>query len=292
MYVQVLLNGLSVGALYALAALAVAAIAECCGFFDLSQGAVYIVGFYVALIGRQLSSYVAVGAAIGTLTGALLGGVLYAGLYGPLRRATRGNVPVLIASLAVLHGVENLISLIWGPETKTLRPVSVERVLRVGSGYITTTQLYTGIVALIVIGAVAAARQTSPWGRLIRAVASDRELAVVRGIRVSLVAVVTVVISSAVMALAGVLGGLNSDMSPGAGFGAVLIAWVATVLGGLGRVSATVCAGIAVGLLQNIPMLWVPSQWQDALLYGSVLALLLFRPHGLGGPVGAQLKYN
>jgi branched-subunit amino acid ABC-type transport system permease component len=168
----------------------------------------------------------------------------------------------------------------------------VERVLQLGSAYITTTQLYSALAAVIVIGVVTVARESSPWGRLLRALASDRELAVLRGIRIGVVAVTTVVISSAVMALAGVLAGLNSDMSPGAGFSAVLIAWVATVLGGVGRVGATVLAGIAVGLFQNIPMLWVASQWQDALLYGAVLALLLLRPQGLSGPVGAQLKYN
>lgn len=292
MYVQVLLNGVSVGALYALAAVALATIAECCGFFDLSQGAVYIVGFYVTLVCRQWLDNFAVAAALGTLTGAILGSLLYFVVYAPLRRVTRGNVPVLIASLAVLHAAENVVSLIWGPGTRTIRSVLVEPVFHVGSGYFTTTQLYTAIAAAVAIGVVATARATSSWGRLVRAVASDRELAIVRGVRVGLVTAVTVVIGSALMALAGVLGGLNSDMGPGAGFGAVLVAWVATVLGGAGRVSATVCAAIAVGLLQNVPMLWVASQWQDALLYGAVLILLLFHPHGFGGPVGTQLKYN
>jgi branched-chain amino acid transport system permease protein len=292
MFVQVLLNGLSVGALYALAALAVATIAECCGFFDLSQGAVYVVGFYVALVGRQVSGSLAAGAALGMLAGAILGGLLYSSLYEPLQRVTRGNVPVLIASLAVLRGAENVVSLISGPETKSLRTAGVEHVFQVGSGYITTTQFYTALAAVIIFGAVATARETSSWGRLVRAIASDRELAVVRGIRVKFVAVVTVVIGSAVMALAGVFGGLNSDMNPRAGFGAVLIAWVATVLGGSGRITATVCAGLVIGLLQNIPMLWVASQWQDALLYTAVLIVLLFRPRGLGGAVGAQLKYT
>ena len=84
---------------------------------------------------------------------------------------------------------------------------------------------------------------------------------------------------------------MHTDMSPAAAFPAVLMAWVATVLGGSGRTLSTLLAGLSLGLIQHIPTMWVSSSWQDPILYGSLLLVLLWRPRGLVSMQTAVIQY-
>jgi branched-chain amino acid transport system permease protein len=279
---QVLVNAISAGMVYALIGLGFSLIAESCGFFDLGQGGIYVVGFYLtyALASMpRLSIAAAVVIAI-LLTGGL-GVLIHESVYARLRSRAGSTVALLVASLAVLSLLESATSLLWGPDTRSLRASISDRTIILDEAHITLVQFSTLFAVISVYVVIAFARRLTPWGRQARAIASDRELAAIHGIPVRRATMVTVAIASSITAAAAIISSFDTDMSPAAAFPSVLMAWIATVLGGTGRIVNTLLAGLCLGLVQHVPTLWVSSSWQDPILYGSVLLMLLWRPLGL-----------
>ena len=279
---QTLVNGISAGLCYALVGLGLALVFEVCGFFDLGQGGVYLAGFYLTFaLSRSSHLPLSLAVPLGSLLAGAVGLLAYTMIYAPLKARAAGTVSLLVASLSVLSLIESTASMIWGPDTLTLDAANQADAFEIGTARVAPMQAVSFAVTILVYVAVGIARSLTSWGRHVKAIASDRELAEIFGVPVARTTMLTVGVASTVTGLAGVLAGLDTDMSPGTAFPAVLMAWVTTVLGGIGRISNTLVAGLFLGLLQHIPMIWVSSAWQEPILYGFLLVTLLLRPRGI-----------
>ena len=120
-------------------------------------------------------------------------------------------------------------------------------------------------------------------GTQINAVACDRELAAIVGIPVQRVIGTTVMIGSALGALAGILSALDRDMVPTMGMNALLMGIVSMIVGGKDSILGVALGGVLVGLAQNLGVLWVPAAWQDAIVFAILVFFLVARPEGFLG---------
>ena len=120
-------------------------------------------------------------------------------------------------------------------------------------------------------------------GKAMRAVASDTEVSSVVGINVERIYLVTFIIGSALAGAAGVLAALEQNMEPYMGMMAILKGLTAAIVGGITSVPGAMIGGYVIGLVENIGIWFIPSQWKDAIAFAVLFLFLIFRPHGLFG---------
>jgi branched-chain amino acid transport system permease protein len=121
---------------------------------------------------------------------------------------------------------------------------------------------------------------------MIRAVASDADLATACGLDCDRIIMVTFLIGSALAGVAAILLAYDSDMTPVMGFRALLMGMVAMIIGGVGSIPGVALGAILLGLVQHLTAWWISSRWQDALIFLILILFLLLRPQGfLGRPL-------
>lgn len=280
MLTQLLVNGLAAGAAAALLAGGFSILYSASRFFVFTFGASYTVAAYTALVVHGSAPYWA-GALLGVLFAAALGLALEVTVYGPVRR--RGNAPLvlMLASIGLYTILQNLVSLLFGDTTRTVRDWSVREGIAFFGARITHVQLLivaaSGVLLLAVWGLLAG----SAVGLRLRAVLRDAELARIVGVNVDKTVMVGAAVGSALAGAAAVLVSMDTDLVPTMGFDALLIAVVGAVVGGISSVKGAALGGLLVGLLKHLGVWKLPTQWQDAILFLLLLVILVVRPHGL-----------
>ncbi len=285
MFPQLFINSLIAGSVYALVALGFGLIYSTTRFFHFAHGAVYAAGAYLAYAGwlLGLSLYIAIPlAVIGT---AMLGALIEVGVYRPLRRKNASSLIHLLASLGLFTVIQNLISLIFGDDTKTIRSGVVREGLPLFEARITPIQIAIIIVSGLLLLLCWAFMQKTKMGKAMRAVANDPELAKVVGIDTDRVILFTFVLGSALAAIAAILISLDTDMTPMMGFYALLMGVVAVIVGGVGSIPGAALGGLLVGMAQHLGVWKIPTQWQDTIVFLILIFFLLFRPQGFMGKV-------
>ena len=281
---QLFINALAAGSIYALVAIGFSVVYGSLRFFHFAHGAIYSTAAYAAYLTLVVMRWPPViGVIVAVVTGTVLGLGIDLVVYRPLRRRRSSPLVLFLASLAVLGILQNLLSLLFGDQTRTLRAGIVGRGVSVFGGFITPTQILIVILTPCVYLAVTAVSKRSRYGRLARAVADDRELAEMLGVRLDEVALFVITLGSALAAMAGVLVAYDTDLAPMMGFNALLMGMVAALVGGIGSIAGAGLGGLLVGTVQNVGVWKLPASWQEAILFGLLLLFLLVRPRGILG---------
>lgn len=284
---QVLLNSLSAGASYALMALGFGLIYSTSRFFHFSHGAVYTVGAYgayaaIVLIG--LPQFL--GVLGGVIVASFLGGLIETAVYRPMRHKGATPLTLLVSSIGILVVLQNVISLMFGNETYMISRGTVSEGFLVLGGRLTNVQLINILVSLLLVMCMWIVLRATRVGSVLRAVANDSELSGIQGIQTTQVVFLCFLAGSAIAGLAGVLDGFETGVTPLMGFRALLMGIVAAIVGGIGSIPGSLLGGLLIGVAQNISVVWLPSQWQDAIVYVILVAFLLLKPEGfLGRPL-------
>lgn len=281
---QILVNGLLAGSVYALVALGFSIIYTTVRFFHFAHGAVYTAGAYFTyLFFAVLQWPFALAVPLAILLAALLGMGIEFAVYRPIQRRGGGGLVLLIASLGVFIALQNLISLFFGDDTKTIRSGEVREGLAILGTRITPVQIAIILTSLALFVLTALVLKRSKIGKALRAVANDPELAVVAGLNKNRIVYFTYFAGSALAAVAAILISLDIDMTPMMGFQAMLYGVVAVVIGGLGNIPGAYLGGLLVGLAQHLGVWYISSKWQDAIAFVILILFLLFRPQGFFG---------
>jgi len=280
---QLFVNGLIAGSIYALVALGFGLIYSTTRFFHFAHGAVYAVGAYLTYAGWLwgLSLYIAIPlAVIGT---SALGALLDIAVYRPLRKKGASSLILLLASLGLFIVIQNLISLIFGDDTKTIRSGAVTEGLPIFDARITPIQITIIAVSVPLLALCSVFMRRTKIGKVMRAVANDPELARVVGIESDQIVLFTFVLGSALAAIAAILISLDTDMTPMMGFYALLMGVVAVIAGGVGSIPGSALGGLLVGMAQHLGVWKISTQWQDTIVFLILIFFLLFRPQGFLG---------
>jgi branched-chain amino acid transport system permease protein len=281
---QLLATGLVVGSLYALCALGWGLIYGTTLHFHVAHGAVFSLAAYFAYVGQQLLHLPLLLAVLAAILAAAAAGLLIdLLLYQRLEQRGALRTSLFIASLGLLILTENLLAIVFTPDPMRLDIGALGTSLVLGPVFLTYLHVLTVILAAAGYLALVLFLKRSRWGQAIRAAASAPEMARTVGIDLRRIHLLTYAIGSALAAPAGILVAMDVGAEPFRGTRFVLVASVGVIMGGIGSIPGALLGGLFLGLLENVGIWQLPSEWQSAISFGVFLLFIVVRPRGLFG---------
>jgi branched-chain amino acid transport system permease protein len=285
-FVAQLLNGLAAGSVYALIAIGYSMVYGILQLINFAHGDVYMFGTFVAmaLIIDRVPIILAI--PLACLAGAALGVTVERVAYRPLRDANRiaPTVSAIGAALILRNGAQT----IWGTETRPF-PVEIHMpVWRIGEIRIFGIQLLIFFIALTLMAFFSVFVKRFQAGKAMRAVAQDMPAAAMMGIPVNRIIVLVYALGSVMGVAGGILFGIYYNiLFIGMGFGGTMKAFTAAVIGGIGNLYGAFLGGLLLGVLEAMAAGYISSAYRDAIAFGVLILILMFRPTGL---LGARLS--
>lgn len=279
---QLVVDALSVGSLYALSALGIGLIFGIMRLINFAHGEFIMVGAYAAMLTAAIWAPFAVIVAVAV---ALVVALVTERL---AFRRLRSSPPatLLITSFAVSYLLQNLMVLIEGARPQTVDFLSaLTRSMDVGGVRLPWINVVTIAVTAVLLTLLAIFLRRTRFGRMTRAAASDFRMARLLGVRADRVIAIAFALSGLLAAAVAILLlAQTGTVSPVMGLQLALVGFVATVIGGMGSLSGAVLGGLTVGAVTVLLQSLLPAElrpFRDAFVYGLVIAVLLVRPGGL-----------
>ncbi len=300
-FLQQLINGLTLGAVYGLIAIGYTMVYGIIGMINFAHGEVYMVSAYLCAIGLALLSFFGIHSFPLLIFATLVFTIVVTGVYGwaieriayrPLRNSTR--LAPLISAIGMSLILQNYVQLSQGPNQQGI-PTLLSGALRmtVGDGVvqITWTKVFILVAALVGMLILTWIIQYTRLGRICRATQQDRRMAAILGINTDRVISLVFVIGAAMAGLAGVLVTMNyGTFDFYIGFIIGIKAFTAAVLGGIGSLPGAILGGLLLGVAEAQFAGLVNSDYKDVFSFALLVAILIFRPQGLlGRPLVAKV---
>lgn len=286
MFLQQLMNAISLGSLYGLVAIGYTMVYGILRLINFAHGDVLMVGCYFAFYAILIFSlpwYLSFLAAI--LLTAVLGIAVDRGAYLPVRNAPR--ISALITAIGVSFLLENLALVIFGGRPKAFyRPPLFGRVVEWGDLHFLTLSLWIPFITFVLILLLLLIIYRTRVGMAMRAISHDMETVRLMGADVNRIISMTFALGSALATAGGILWALKfPQIDPYMGIIPGLKAFVAAVLGGIGNVAGAALGGFLLGLLEIMLVAVMPSLggYKDAFAFLILIGILLFRPTGMMG---------
>ena len=296
--IQQIINGLSLGSIYALIALGYTMVYGILRLINFAHGEVFMVGAYAGYYlaaalgidayeasGRPFPLALAVVVLIGAmLVAAALGAAIELLAYRPVRNAPR--LTPLITAIGVSLFLQNAALLIFEPDPRRYPPILREVRFELGGVILTNIKLTIFVVALALMAALRFFVMRTWTGRAMRAVSLHLDAAKLMGIDVDRTIRVCFAIGSALAAAGGILFGLDQiTITPLIGVLTGLKAFVAAVLGGIGNIPGAVLGGVLIGLAEQLTAGYISPDYRDAITFVILILVLMLKPEGLLGVV-------
>ncbi|MGQ9370963.1 branched-chain amino acid ABC transporter permease [Azospirillum sp. A39] len=279
---QLLINGLALGAAYALVALGFVLVLNATGAVNFAQGDLVMAG---GMLAAALAPHLPVpGLLLLPVVLALMAGLgllVSLAAYLPLRR--RPPVAVFISTIAVGIMLQNGATVLFGPEPRTAPPLLGAGTLEVGGLVLPQQSLAIVAVAALLIGAQQWAFAHTQFGRRLRATAQDAEMARACGVPVTAMVMATFALGAAYAGAAGLLLANQFFVTPTAGGDLILKAYVAVTIGGWGSIPGAVAGALLIALFEVGVSALISYPAALGALYATLLAILVARPQGLFG---------
>ncbi len=296
---QQAINGLSLGAMYALLALGFTLVYGILELINFSHFNVFMVGSFVALFvlerfGLYGQTVILTGLPlVVALLAALIASMVASGILGvviervclrPLRNV-RGTA-AMITTIGVSYVLFNLVLLTLGADSKNFPNPLPSVTWAIGGANLRLREVLIWILALLLMGALTYLVQYTRIGKAMRATAQDPEAARMMGVEVDRVIVMAFFLGSALAGACGLIFGLYYNFTSYViGFQAGLRAFTAAVLGGIGNVPGAMLGGIIIGLIEASGGQLISTSWTDVIIFSILVLVLVFRPSGLLGRV-------
>lgn len=284
-FIQVVLNSLIAGSVYALAAMSFNLVYGVSRSFNLAHGifaasAAYAVFFFAA----ENSLPLPLALLFGVLIAMLLGILLERLVFRPLRARKASNLVLLIGSLGASIVIESLIAIFFTEQFHTLSSLLPPfKTLRVLGGTLTDLHALIICLALLVLGIFWLLLSHTRFGKAVRAVSDDEEVAKIVGIDTNAIIGAVFIIGAGVMGVAGILAGFDTGLEPHMGFLLLLSAAIASIIGGTGSVYGAFLGAYLLGFAENFGVFFVSGEWKYAIAFSVLIIFLLFRPQGILG---------
>ncbi|MBC8647198.1 MAG: branched-chain amino acid ABC transporter permease [Thermoanaerobaculia bacterium] len=288
---QQIVNGLSLGSIYALIALGYTMVYGVLRLINFAHGDVYMLGAYAGYyLSRKLKAdEPSIPAALLVMLGAMLicaviGVIIERFAYRPVRRAAR--LTLLITAIGVSLLIENAAQLVFGPDPKFFPSLAPHTDFLVAGVRVTSEQLTVIAVSFLLMILLRLFILKTRTGKAMRAVSFNLDAAKLMGISTDRIIAVTFALGSALAAAAGVLIGMQiPKIDPLMGIIYGLKAFVAAVLGGIGNVPGAVLGGLLIGTSEVMVVGYLSSTYRDAIAFGILILVLILRPQGILGRV-------
>lgn len=284
---QYLINGISIGAVYAMIALGYTMVYGIAKMLNFAHGDIIMVGAYISFC---ITNYLGLPPILSILGAMAVCTVLGIGIealaYKPLRGTP--SLAVLITAIGVSYFLQNAAQLIWSSSPKNFTSIVTWKPLRLFDGQLVVTGEVLVTIAASIVTMLGLTWFTSKTrtGKAMRAVSEDRDAAQLMGINVNRTISITFAIGSALAAVAGVL--LCSTvptLQPTTGSMPGIRAFTAAVFGGIGSIPGAMLGGILLGIIETFAKAYISPQFSDAIVFGVLIVILLVKPAGLLGKV-------
>ena len=284
-FISYLVNGISLGSVYALIALGYTMVYGIAKMLNFAHGDVIMIGAYVVFTTVSgMGMPPVLGVLISVVTCTVLGVLIERIAYKPLRKASK--LAVLITAIGVSYFLQNVALLIYGANTKSFTSVVTLPALKLLGGelVISGETIVTVAACLIIMAGLVTFMNHSKSGRAMLAVAEDSGAAQLMGINVNGTIALTFAIGSALAAIAGVLMCSSYPaLTPYTGSMPGIKAFVAAVFGGIGSIPGAFIGGLLLGVIEILSKAYISSQLADAIVFAVLIVVLLVKPTGLLG---------
>ena len=291
MLLQQFVNGLTLGAVYALIALGYTMVYGILEMINFAHGEIYMIGSYLCIIFMGIFTALGLTAShllLSLFLSAILSGITCAGYgltmervaYRPIRSAHR--LSPLISALGVSIFLQNYVMLTQGSSDKVFPHLFIVNPIQMGEFPITPIQLSIISASILLMAGLHLFVQKTRLGMAMRAVAQDKVMASLCGIPIDRVIAVTFIIGSALAAIAGVMVSIYYGVTHFTiGYVAGIKAFTAAVLGGIGSIPGAMLGGILLGLTESLGAAYISSEFKDGFAFIILILILIFRPTGL-----------
>lgn len=294
-FLQQLINGLTLGAIYGLIAIGYTMVYGIIGMINFAHGEIFMIGAFVSLISFLVLGTIGLTWIPLALLIVLITAMLFTSIYGwaieriayrPLRGSFR--LAPLISAIGMSIFLQNYVQILQGARVKPLQPVITGGFVVADSGDFTVVLSYLQIIIMattlaLMVGFWAVITRT-PFGRSQRACQQDRLMAGLVGINVDRTISLTFVTGAALAAVAGLLVTLYYGVIDFfIGFLAGLKAFTAAVLGGIGSLPGAMLGGLLIGLIEAFWAAYFDSEYKDVAAFSILVLVLIFKPTGLLG---------
>lgn len=298
-FLEQMLNGLTIGSFYALIALGYSMVYGVMKLINFAHGDLFALGSYLGftlLVWGNAYVTSRVGLAGGMIAAMLIAaiGIGIAGIiieriaYRPIYPA--GRLPAVVSALGVSIFLENIIMVIWGPRYQAY-PVSVVPTLRfeIGGIHVTLLQIVILILSFALLAILYYIIQKTTFGAAIRASALDRDTAALMGINIETIIFFIFFLGPALGGTAGVMVGMYyRQISFTMGWNYGLKAFTATILGGIGNIPGAMLGGLLLGIIEMLGSAYISTAYKDVFVFLILILVLIFRPRGLLGEKVAE----
>ena len=277
------LNGISLGAIYALGAVGLTLVYGILKLVNFAHGDFLTFGAYMAyLVNVTWGAPLVVAVFWAMITTALLGLFFERLLWGPMRSKHAGFLQLILMSIGLAFLLRAVVQWTWGTEIRLLDVNTTSTVdflgLRIGQ-----TELIAVIVGVGVLVIVGLMLKLTILGKQMRALSDNLELAETTGIDTRRVILYTWIFAGALAGLAGVLAGAITNLRPEMGFELLLPIFAAVILGGIGDAFGALAAGLVLGVLTEWSTLIIDARWKIAVGFLVLVIVLIVRPQGIFG---------
>ena len=281
--VDQIITGLSIGSRLFLVAIGLSLIFGVLDVLNFAHGVLYAIGAYVGIV--TVNSAVGnfwVGVVLAAVVVALVGVFIEAGF---IRRIyDRGHLDQLLLTFAFVLIIEDAIRFVFGSGTRVIQPPELLRFdIALTSGFsIPSYRAFVILMSLVVMGALFAVLRTTNIGRIVRATASDREMARLLGIDVPRLYTGVFLVGAALAGIGGALAAPQQAVTPGLGNQIIINAFVVVVIGGLGSFTGAFVGAYLIGLMIALGSIVIAGAGQ-LFPFVAMILVLLFKPQGLFG---------
>lgn len=285
-FISYLINGLSLGSVYAIIALGYTMVYGIAKMLNFAHGDVIMVGAYVALVCMTKAGLSPIlGVVFAVVVCTCLGMLIERVAYKPLRNAA-SPLAVLITAIGVSYLLQNVALLIFGSNPQSFPSAVKFKGFSLAGGALTISgeTIVTITACIIIMVVLTFFIKNTKAGQAMRAVSEDKGAAQLMGINVNGTIALTFAIGSALAAIAGVLlCSTYPSLTPYTGAMPGIKAFVAAVFGGIGSIPGAFIGGILLGIIEILSKAYISSQMADAIVFAVLIVVLLVKPTGILG---------
>jgi len=293
LFLQQIINGITVGAVYALIALGYTMVYGILELINFAHGEIYMLGAYLGIIVLgflTVTGLTAVSLPLAIFLTIIAAGVICAAYgatmekvaYRPLREAPR--LAPLISAMGVSIFLQNYVMLTQGATDKVFPPIIPKKSVMFSGVEVTYIQIFIVIASFVLMAGLHFFIMRTRMGRAMRATALDKKMAGLVGVNIDMVISVTFVLGSFLAAVAGVMVAMYYGLvNFYIGYLAGMKAFTAAVLGGIGNVPGAMIGGFVLGILESLGAGYLWPEYKDAFAFIVLVLILIIRPQGLLG---------
>jgi branched-chain amino acid transport system permease protein len=282
MFIQQLINGLTLGSTYSLTAIGFTLVLGLLNILNIAHGDVFMFGAFLGLSFSMLGFPIYIAIFLAMIGAGIVGYIIERLCFRPMRKSH--SLMPLLSTIAFGILLQNVATQIWGSEPSRYPNVMEMTSYKFGVIVVSSIDLVIISVSLILMAGIDVFVRKTRFGRAMRATSERPETASLLGVDTNMVIVVTFFTSSALAGIAGVLSALvYLQITPFIGIRQGLIGMVAMVIGGIGKLRGAMLGGILIGIVEIMNDAYFIASYRDIILFSLFFIFIVFKPEGLFG---------